>query len=126
MSSYGFEEADSQEESVRISGRVKWFDAGKGYGFIVPDDPSQTGLRDVLLHVTSLRNCGRESAAEGAIIVCEVVKRPKGWQVRFWTLRPLASTNDAAPPLAILDYELKFLLEQLSVTARPRKSNLAA
>jgi CspA family cold shock protein len=81
MSSYGFDEADSHEESVRISGRVKWFDAGKGYGFIVPDDPSQTGLRDVLLHVTSLRNCGRESAAEGAVIICEVVKRPKGWQV---------------------------------------------
>jgi CspA family cold shock protein len=81
MSSYGFEEADPHEESVRISGRVKWFDAGKGYGFIVPDDPSQTGLRDVLLHVTSLRNCGRETAAEGSTIVCEVVKRPKGWQV---------------------------------------------
>ena len=81
MSSYGYEEADPHEESVRISGRVKWFDAGKGYGFIVPDDPSQTGMRDVLLHITSLRNCGRESAAEGSIIVCEVIKRPKGWQV---------------------------------------------
>lgn len=80
MSSYDFDTQDAQE-SVRISGRVKWFDAGKGYGFIVPDDPSQTGLKDVLLHVTSLRNCGRESALEGSIIVCDVVKRPKGWQV---------------------------------------------
>src|SRR5580692_12299660 len=74
-------EAQPFDDPVRISGRVKWFDAGKGYGFIVPDDPGQTGLRDVLLHVTSLRNCGRESAPEGAMIVCEVVKRPKGWQV---------------------------------------------
>src|ERR1700756_1166058 len=81
MSSYGFEEADAHEESVRISGRVKWFDPGKGYGFIVPDDPSQTGLKDVLLHVTSLRQAGRENALEGSTIVCEVVKRPKGWQV---------------------------------------------
>jgi CspA family cold shock protein len=81
MSSYGFEEADIHEESVRISGRVKWFDSGKGYGFIVPDDPSKTGMKDVLLHVTSLRHCGREQAPEGAVIVCEVVKRPKGWQV---------------------------------------------
>jgi CspA family cold shock protein len=81
MSSYGFEEADIHEESVRISGRVKWFDAGKGYGFIVPDDPSQTGMKDVLLHVTSLRQCGREQAPEGSVVVCEVVKRPKGWQV---------------------------------------------
>jgi CspA family cold shock protein len=60
---------------------VKWFDIGKGYGFIVPDDPSRTGLKDVLLHVTSLRNAGRETAGEGAIIVCDVIKRPKGWQV---------------------------------------------
>ena len=82
MSSFGVEEeADSHEESVRISGRVKWFDAGKGYGFIVPDDASLTGLKDVLLHVTSLRQSGRETAPEGSMITCDVVKRPKGWQV---------------------------------------------
>ena len=74
-------EAQPFDDPVRISGRVKWFDAGKGYGFVVPDDPSQTGSRDVLLHVTSLRNMGRESALEGSVIVCDVVKRPKGWQV---------------------------------------------
>ena len=69
------------EESVRISGRVKWFDAGKGYGFIVPTDPSQTDLKDVLLHVTSLRQSGRESALEGATVTCDAVRRSKGWQV---------------------------------------------
>jgi CspA family cold shock protein len=79
--SYDFEEADSQTEAVRISGRIKWFDPGKGYGFIVPDDPDKTDLKDVLLHVTSLRDSGRESALEGALIVCDVVRRPKGWQV---------------------------------------------
>lgn len=81
MSGYDFEGADPHEEAVRINGRVKWFDAGKGYGFIVPDDPSQTGLKDVLLHITSLRNAGRESALEGSVIVCDVVRRTKGWQV---------------------------------------------
>ena len=81
MSSFGYENADDGEESVRITGRVKWFDAGKGYGFIVPDDPSQTSLKDVLLHVTSLRQFGRENAPEGSAIVCGVIKRPKGWQV---------------------------------------------
>src|SRR5581483_12127296 len=74
-------EAQPYDDPVRITGRVKWFDAGKGYGFVVPDDPSQTGSRDVLLHVTSLRNMGRENALEGSTIVCDVVKRPKGWQV---------------------------------------------
>lgn len=81
MSGYDFEAQEPHEESVRINGRVKWFDAGKGYGFIVPDDPGQTGLKDVLLHITSLRNAGRESALEGSVIVCDVVRRTKGWQV---------------------------------------------
>ena len=81
MSDFDLEGHEPHDESVRISGRVKWFDPGKGYGFIVPDDASQTGLRDVLLHVTSLRSAGREGALEGSIIVCDVVKRPKGWQV---------------------------------------------
>jgi CspA family cold shock protein len=81
MSDFEADGGAPDDVAVRISGRVKWFDAGKGYGFIVPDDATQTGLRDVLLHVTSLRNAGREAAPEGAIIVCDVVKRPKGWQV---------------------------------------------
>ena len=92
MSSYDYEETDV--ESVRISGRVKWFDAGKGYGFIVPDDPGQTDLRDVLLHVTSLRQFGRENAPEGSAIVCGVVKRPKGWQV----LEVIELDDSVAPP----------------------------
>ena len=80
MSGLDFESLD-QSDPVRISGRVKWFDAGKGYGFIVPEDPSLTGLKDVLLHVTSLRLSGREQAPEGSTIVCDVICRPKGWQV---------------------------------------------
>ena len=80
MSGQGMGEADA-EIGVRITGRVKWFDPGKGYGFIVPDDPSVTDMKDVLLHVTSLKEQGHESADEGAPITCEVVRRPKGWQV---------------------------------------------
>ncbi len=81
MSGYDYDGAGARDESVQISGRIKWFDPGKGYGFIVPDDPSKTGMKDVLLHVTSLRDSGRDSAAEGATIVCEVARRPKGFQV---------------------------------------------
>lgn len=81
MSGYDLEQVDTQSLAVRISGRVKWFDAAKGYGFIVPDDPAQTDLKDVLLHVTCLRSSGREHALEGALITCDVVRRPKGWQV---------------------------------------------
>jgi len=81
MAGYEFEQVDASALAVRITGRVKWFDAAKGYGFIVPDDPGQTDLKDVLLHVTCLRSSGREHALEGSMITCDVVRRAKGWQV---------------------------------------------
>lgn len=59
-----------------VAGVIKWFDAGKGYGFIVPDN----GMPDVLLHVTCLRRDGFQTAYEGARVVCEVLDRPKGLQ----------------------------------------------
>jgi CspA family cold shock protein len=62
---------------VEISGRIKWFDVAKGYGFIVPDGE----LPDVLLHVTVLRRDGYATAPEGAHIVCEAQRRAKGLQV---------------------------------------------
>ena len=66
---------------MRVSGKIKWFDVGKGYGFIVPDDPSMTDHKDVLLHISSLRGLGRDTAAEGAPISFACANRPKGWQV---------------------------------------------
>jgi CspA family cold shock protein len=81
MAEFDLVDRDPHFESVRISGRVKWFDGGKGYGFVVPEDPSATEQKDVLLHVTALRGFGREDALEGSGIVCDAVKRPKGWQV---------------------------------------------
>ena len=71
----------SQPDDVRLSGRVKWFDPGKGYGFVVPDKPDLTGGRDVLLHVSCLRDVGHEAAGEGAEIHFDCAERQKGWQV---------------------------------------------
>jgi CspA family cold shock protein len=61
---------------VEVAGAIKWFDASKGYGFIIPDN----GAPDVLLHVTCLRRDGFQTAYEGARIVVEAVNRPKGMQ----------------------------------------------
>lgn len=63
-------------EVFEVAGAIKWFDASKGYGFVVPDN----GLADVLLHVTCLRAGGYQTAYEGARIHCQVLKRPKGLQ----------------------------------------------
>lgn len=62
---------------IEISGAIKWFDVSKGYGFVVPDD----GGADILLHVTTLRRSGFQTAYEGARVVCEAQRRTKGMQV---------------------------------------------
>jgi cold shock protein len=67
---------DAATEVFEVAGMIKWFDASKGYGFIVPDN----GLPDILLHVTCLRAGGFQTAYEGARVHCEVLKRPKGIQ----------------------------------------------
>lgn len=62
---------------VEIAGHVKWFDAAKGYGFIVPDD----GGADVLIHVTVARRDGFSTIREGARVVAEAQRRERGLQV---------------------------------------------
>ncbi len=69
---------DAEEETYTIKGVIKWFDPTKGYGFIIPDDNEITG--DVLIHSSCLKAAGLESAREGAVIECEVVRRSKGLQ----------------------------------------------
>ncbi len=81
MSLFDYNNKNEAEDTVTISGHVKWFDAAKGYGFIVPQDSTQTGQRDVLLHISSLRDIGRDAAHEGAEIGCKIARRAKGWQV---------------------------------------------
>ncbi len=81
MSLYDFNAKTEAEDSVTINGHVKWFDAAKGYGFIVPQDTTHTAQRDVLLHISSLRDIGRDNAHEGAAISCKIARRAKGWQV---------------------------------------------
>lgn len=68
--------ADAGLDTIEIVGAIKWFDAGKGFGFIVPDN----GMPDVLLHVTCLRRDGYQTAYEGARIVVEALNRPGGLQ----------------------------------------------
>ena len=72
------EQADERPVGlVEVAGRVKWFDAAKGYGFIVPD----SGEADVLIHVTVLRRDGFTAIREGARVVAEAQRRERGLQV---------------------------------------------
>lgn len=86
---------DGLQSLVEISGRIKWFDVGKGYGFIVPDD----GGADVLLHVTCLRRDGYQSAYEGAHVVCEVTRGVKGMQAfRITSMDESSATHPSQLP----------------------------
>ena len=67
---------DAAGDVIEVSGRIKWFDVAKGYGFIVPDE----GTEDVLLHVTVLRRDGFQTAYEGARVTCAALARPRGLQ----------------------------------------------
>ncbi|MFD1912322.1 cold-shock protein [Halodurantibacterium flavum] len=60
----------------RISGRVKWFDPSKGFGFILSDE----GGPDILLHANVLRNYGQSSIADGARVVVATQMTGRGAQ----------------------------------------------
>jgi CspA family cold shock protein len=61
---------------IQVNGLVKWFDTGRGYGFIIPDN----GMQDILLHLSCLKRDGFDAPLEGTRITCEVVERQKGYQ----------------------------------------------
>ncbi|MEZ6001107.1 cold-shock protein [Hyphomonas sp.] len=74
-------ETDATPETVRVIGRVKWFDSVKGYGFIVAESTSDASLSgDVMIHITCLRSYGETYADEGARIVCNAMQTERGWQ----------------------------------------------
>lgn len=55
---------EATDERLEAAGTVKWFDATRGFGFVVCD-----GLdRDVLLHANVLRNYGQSSVVDGSRI----------------------------------------------------------
>jgi CspA family cold shock protein len=72
------EEQSSEPEMEAIVGRVKWFDATRGFGFLVSDEVEG----DVLLHFSVLREHGRRSVPEGATIECVPVRLDRGLQAK--------------------------------------------
>jgi cold shock protein len=56
------------------TGRIKWFNTQKGYGFIDSDD----GSNDVFVHITAIRQSGLEALDEGQKIEFELHQRGDG------------------------------------------------
>ena len=58
-----------------LTGRVKWFNDAKGYGFI-----EQEGGRDIFVHYTAIVGEGFKSLAEGQKVEFEIIEGAKGPQ----------------------------------------------
>ena len=54
------------------SGRVKWFNSQKGFGFIQTED------RDVFVHISAVHAAGMDTLTEGATISFDMEDGPKG------------------------------------------------
>ena len=72
------DESSGPAEMEPITGRVKWFDATRGFGFLVSDEVDG----DVLLHFSVLREHGRRSVPEGATIECVPIRLERGLQAK--------------------------------------------
>ena len=72
------DDRSTEPEMEAIVGRVKWFDATRGFGFLVSDEIDG----DVLLHFSVLREHGRRSVPEGATIECVPVRLDRGLQAK--------------------------------------------
>ena len=52
------------------NGTVKWFNATKGFGFILPDG----GGKDVFVHITAVQKAGLQGLKDNQKVACEVAE----------------------------------------------------
>ena len=63
-----------KEDKMSISGKVKWFNGTKGYGFIEREDKE----KDVFVHSSAVRDAGLKYLNEGDELTFEVENTDKG------------------------------------------------
>ena len=56
------------------TGKVKWFNDAKGFGFITPDD----GSKDLFVHFSSIQGSGFKTLKENDKVQYDVGEGPKG------------------------------------------------
>ena len=65
---------ESNLESNRMTGTVKWFSRVKGYGFIAPDD----GGKEIFVHFSGIEGEGYRNLEEGQKVTYTVEETPRG------------------------------------------------
>jgi CspA family cold shock protein len=59
---------------VKVSGKVKWFNNAKGYGFINEEGKSE----DLFAHYSAIQMDGYKTLKAGQAVVFEIIQGPKG------------------------------------------------
>lgn len=95
---------DIGQDGAIVSGHVKWYDATKGYGFVVPGD----GESDVMVHASCVRAFGRMALTEGAQVELVAVAGPRGLQAEK-LIEVTEPEGDAIPGFADGARETEFL-----------------
>jgi CspA family cold shock protein len=85
---------EGEEDLVQVTGTMKWFDATRGFGFLVSDDIEG----DVLVHFSVLKEHDRRSLPEGAVVECLVCEQERGLQAR--KILSIDLTNAVVPDLS--------------------------
>jgi len=67
-------QAPDPSTAVPVSGKVKWFDETKGFGFVQSND----GGKDVFVHISILGPSGVQRLLEGQPVTMQVVDTAKG------------------------------------------------
>jgi CspA family cold shock protein len=60
--------------SEKIRGKVKWFNEGKGFGFI------EANGKDYFVHFSAIQSSGFKTLPEGADVLFKATKGQKGLQ----------------------------------------------
>lgn len=77
------------------TGKVKWFDPKKGYGFIIGDEG-----QDVFVHYTSIIGEGFRALKDGELVDYELVEGTKGYQAHNVIKPPAEGGLDSQQPTA--------------------------
>jgi CspA family cold shock protein len=83
----------AEDALLRLSGIVKWFDATRGFGFIVSEEADG----DILIHFSILKEHDRRSLPEGALVECLVAEQERGLQARKVLSIDLSTAVTAEP-----------------------------
>ncbi len=59
---------------VKISGKVKWFNNAKGYGFVLEEGKSE----DLFAHYSAITMDGYKTLKAGQAVTFEIIQGPKG------------------------------------------------